>query len=65
MRLVMMDPISMVAFWFAVWGCSYTLSHLQGPFDLAVNLRRFVLRRTRPTRRRLPSPERSSAHGHR
>jgi len=49
MRLVMIDPISMVAFWLAVWGCSYTLSHLQGPFDLAVNLRRFVLQRTRPT----------------
>jgi len=49
MRAISLDALDVVMFWLAVWGCSYTISHLQGPFDIAVNLRRFVLQRTRPT----------------
>lgn len=49
MRAISLDALDVVMFWLAVWGCSYTISHLQGPFDVAVNLRRFVLQRTRPT----------------
>lgn len=49
MKAMGIDAVSLLAFWLAVWGCSYTIAHLQGPFDVAVKLRRFILTRTRPT----------------
>jgi|GEM_PF-1372225 len=40
-----MTAIGFAVFWFSVFGVSYTVSHLHGPFGLCLSLRRFVMQK--------------------
>ncbi len=40
-----MTAMDFAVFWFAVFGVSYTLSHLHGPFGWCLALRRFVMQK--------------------